>query len=340
MNRVFLIFFLSLSIVTKGQIQDFEHIDFQKADSIALHYKGESLKKYPLLVHNLTQSLPTQVEKFRAIYTWVSTNIENDYLAYVRNRNKRKKFQKDSVMLKEWDKLFMAKVFKKLRKENKTVCTGYAYLIKEMLEIVDIPCKIIDGYGRTTTANVEELLDIPNHSWNVVQINQKWYLCDATWSSGIFYIDENRFEFDYNDGYFLAEPELFIKDHYPLDTAWILTEKKPTLEEFVKFPMIYKYAFNYPIIPLIPKNMHLKAIKSQVTTFLLEVPNPDNISTEDIKLELVSGSNKSFIQPEVSYKNTNLLELKCTFNHSGYYDLHIKIKDDYMVTYTVKVKKK
>lgn len=66
----------------RSQISDFADADFEKADSIAALYKGESLGSLPLLAHNLTAPLSGEAERFRAIYTWVCTNIENDYGAF------------------------------------------------------------------------------------------------------------------------------------------------------------------------------------------------------------------------------------------------------------------
>ena len=63
------------------------------------------------------------------------------------------------------------------------MCTGYAYLIKELCFLANIESEIIDGYARTVRSNIDAL-DMANHSWNAVKLNNKWYLCDATWSSG------------------------------------------------------------------------------------------------------------------------------------------------------------
>ncbi|WP_041263622.1 hypothetical protein [Bernardetia litoralis] len=138
-----LFLFITTLIQTKvqAQISDFENVNFRKADSVANHYKGESLKNLPLLSYNLTNSLPSQVEKFRAIYTWVSNNIENDYWGYVKNKQKRQQLQNDSLALYNWNKSFLPKVFEKLVKENKTLCTGYAYLIRELANMADINCE-------------------------------------------------------------------------------------------------------------------------------------------------------------------------------------------------------
>ncbi len=337
MIRFFCIIFLCITGIAKAQLSDFGNVDFRKADSVANHYKGESLKNLPLLSYNLTNSLPSQVEKFRAIYTWVSTNIENDYWGYVKNRQKRKQFQDDSVALKNWNRSFSTKVFEKLVREQKTLCTGYAYLVTELANISNINCEIVNGYGKTANSNTDKEHSIPNHSWNAVQLDNKWYLCDATWSSGFFDVNKNEFVSEYNDGYFLAEPKLFIKNHYPLDKKWMLLENKPSLSDFLNAPLVYKYAFNYQLIPLEPQKMKMEIGKNETIIFLFE--SPDSLKTEAIELELVSGSSKYSQKPIISRTKEGFLELKYAFEKLGFYDVHIKNNNQYLVTYIVRVRR-
>ncbi|WP_041263621.1 hypothetical protein [Bernardetia litoralis] len=195
----------------------------------------------------------------------------------------------------------------------------------------------MNGYGKTASSNIDKKSSLPNHSWNAIEINNKWYLCDATWSSGFFNIDKNEFILEYNDGYFLAEPELFIKNHYPLDTKWILLDDKISLSEFLNAPLIYKYAFNYQFIPLQPKTMKMEVAKNEEIIFLFEAS--DSIQTHNIELELSSGSSKYPKKPIISRTKEGLLELKYTFEKLGYYDIHIKIDGQYLVTYTVRVRR-
>lgn len=336
MIRFFCILFLFITLKVQAQRSDFENIDFCKADSIAHHYKGANLKNLPLLSYNLTNSLPSPVEKFRAIYVWVSHNIENDYWGYVKNEQKRKQFQNDSLALYNWNKSFSPKVFEKLVKEQKTLCTGYAYLIRELAGMADINCEIVNGYGKTTSS-IDKHNNLPNHSWNAVKLENKWYLCDATWASGFFNVNKNEFVSEYNDGYFLAEPKLFSKSHYPLDTKWILLDNKISLSEFLNAPLIYKYAFNYQLIPLDPKKMKMEVVKNEAIYFLFEAP--DTLQTENIKIELSSGTIKYPEKSIIRRNEKGLLELKYTFKELGYYDVHIKIDGRYLVTYTVRVKR-
>ena len=215
-----------IGFLVNGQQSDFKHIDFEQADNIADKYFGESLQNLPILVHKLTDGLPTNVEKFRAIYTWVCANIENDYGAYLKTKRKRKKLSKKPDAYKEWNNSFTPKVFNRLLNQKKTACTGYAYLIRELATLAGIECEIINGYGRTASTPLA-LNSIPNHSWNAVKLNEKWYLCDATWSAGSIVLDYDipKFKKEYIDGYFLAEPEFFVKNHYPLQAKWTLLSK-------------------------------------------------------------------------------------------------------------------
>ena len=135
MIRFFFILFFFITGISKAQLSDFGNVDFRKADSVANHYKSESLKNLPLLSYNLTNSLPSQVEKFRAIYTWVSTNIENDYWGYVKNKQKRKQFQNDSLALCNWNKSYLPKVAEKLIKEHLSGSVNRRLLIWSLLNV-------------------------------------------------------------------------------------------------------------------------------------------------------------------------------------------------------------
>ncbi|MEP3211001.1 MAG: transglutaminase domain-containing protein [Maribacter sp.] len=320
-----------------GQRSDFYGTGFKKADSIALHFKGASLKNLPALTYNLTANLTTDVEKFRAIYTWVCTNIENDYGAYQKTVKKRKKLSGNKEALTEWNNNFTPKVFKKLVTHRKTACTGYAFLTRELANLADINCKIINGYGRTATLILNEN-SIPNHSWNAVELNGKWYLCDPTWSAGRIVLEDAgpKFEPDYFDSYFLADPELFIRNHYPLEINSSFLPQPPTFNQFIEGPVIYKEAFVLEVFPLQPAKMKLEAKKNKALSFTLRVPN--DIKSETISLAVNKSGSDQTIHPQiVSVKNE--CTLKYSFEKTGSYDVHIKVDDTYIATYVVRVKK-
>ncbi len=336
MKQILFIFILLVSFTIKAQKQDFKHIKFGKADSIANYYQGYSLKNLPILTYKLTQNLDTQVEQFRAIYTWVCSNIESDHSFGEITLRKRKKLKNDSLSFLNWKTKVLPKVFERLLEDKKTICTGYAYLIKEMSALVDIDCEIVDGYSRTTTRNVGEI-NIPNHSWNAVKLNNKWYLVDATMASGYFNIDENKFVKDYNDGYFLVEPDLFVKRNYPLDPKWLLTKNKTALSQFVEAPIVYGKTFKHAIIPIAPKSLIAEIVVNEVVLFKFKISKKTKI--ENIRLVLNSGLRSENIKVNHSNYNSGIVELEHRFTKKGNYDIHLMINTDIVLSYTLKVEK-
>jgi uncharacterized protein YegL len=69
---------LSQVAICRAQRIDFWNVNFAKADSIAFKYHGFSLKKIEQLVDSLTNPLGTDVEKFRAIFRWITDNISGN----------------------------------------------------------------------------------------------------------------------------------------------------------------------------------------------------------------------------------------------------------------------
>jgi len=337
MIKLKLLFFVLLCSSSFSQINDFNNINFIKADKIAYQLKGENLNDLPKLSHNLTKLLSSDVEKFRAIYIWVCTNVENDYYLFEKNNRKRNKYKNDSVKLLEWNKEISKETFKKLLKQKKTVCTGYAYLIKELTNLANIKCEIVNGYGRTAETDFSKSV-LPNHSWNAVELNSKWYLCDATWSSGFFDLKTNTFNLNYNDGYFLTDPLDFLKNHFPLDSKWQLIEDKLSFLYFTQFPFVYCEAFKNSIIPVFPLKTNIEVQKGEEVVLQLKKNKPVNIDA--IRIELVSGNYKKTIVPKATNFSDTIIEIKHNFNEKGVFDLHIKINEDYICTYVISVKKK
>ncbi len=327
--------FLCCNQYLRAQTSDFKTIDFTRADRIASVYKGARIDNLSLLAHQLTHSLPTTVEKFRAIYTWVCANISGDYVQHTKVLRTRKKLKNDPTALAQWNQEYKKNVFKKLLKHQKTMCTGYAYLIKELCHLANIEAVIVDGYGRNAASNVQSL-DIPNHSWNAVKINQKWYLCDATWSSG-YMTSNGTFIQAYNNGYFLADPALFGKNHFPLKQQWLLNEPI-TAAAFVSAPLVYEKAFEHAILPISPAYLETTILKNEAIPFRFKTTTP--MADKTISLIYYHGT-KEYRLPITNIQHqSGIVSFSCTFKHRGTYDTHLKINDDIVATYTIKVAKR
>jgi hypothetical protein len=336
MKRMLCLYLFIFASQSNAQVSDFNEINFHKADSIALEFKNLGLNSLPELSYKLTSNLETDVERFRSIYLWVCSNIANDYSQYSKNMGKRKRFKNDSLKLKVWNEHFRKISFKKLLRDHKTICTGYAYLIQELSNLAGINCVIIHGFARTSSINVKTL-DVPNHSWNAVELNGKWYLCDPTWASGVPNPTTNEFEFQYNDGFFLSHPKLFATNHFPLDTKWLLLDgHEPTFENFLDAPITYGKAYTHMSIYNEPKKMHNIIQKDEKVIFKFQLLKPAKV--EDISLMIDNGSETKKIHPELITINNQFLIIEYEFKTTGFYDVHLLIGPDLISTYTFKVK--
>ncbi len=334
MKTLFLGCSLLITTFSFAQISDFKSINFTKADNIAKLNKGASLTNLPLLAHRLTSKLPNDVERFRAIYTWVCLNIKGDNAQHSKVARFRKKFKNDSIAYLKWNTTFKKTAFQILRKHKKTMCTGYAYLIQELCALANIECKIINGYGRSAAANIEQL-ELKNHSWNAVKLNNKWYLCDATWSSG-YMVADHIFYPDYNDGYFLTEPELFAKTHYPENKKWLLKDKLINTS-YVASPLLYGEAYQYKIIPIVPATMKINVAKNEPVVFQFKTLK--SLISKKIKLLKYNGT-KEYEMPIYNLNiNENAIHFNAKFKRKGKYDMHLKIDNDIVATYVVEVLK-
>lgn len=325
---------IMVSFQLLGQISDFSDVNFSKADSVARAYDGHKLNDLRDLSWKLTSSLSTDVEKFRAIYTWVCENIESDHQLYLENRSQRLSLT-NAAAYRAWSKKFHAKAFQMLMRDKRTVCTGYAHIVRELSLFVDIQCKIIDGYGRTLDA-VKSPQPFPNHSWTAVHLRGKWYLCDATWSSGAF--DKTAYTFikRYDPSYFLADPALFVRNHYPLDTAWLLTDHRPDLQQFFEAPIVYVNAFRYQVYPQYPLLLNTTVAKGEKVSFQFDTRGTSQIKDVTLMIGRVRANDRAVC--EVVNANTSRYTIDHTFRSRGSYDVHLLVDGTHTLSYTVQVR--
>jgi hypothetical protein len=279
------------------------HAQWNRADSIACLYPGHSLDDLDILSYKLTGSLSTEKEKFRSIYKWVCTNIEGDYDLMDYCRRRRAKLKGDR--LDRWSKEFNEVVIQTLINKHRTLCKGYAWLVRELALRAGISCEIIPGYARSVRSNIGGS-GIANHSWNAVMLDGKWYVCDPTWSSGVATAG-NEFMSSYIDEYFLADPEWFVLNHYPLDRQWTLLEHAPDLQEFLNSPLIYVSAYKYKVKP------------AEQTSFWVTASPGENVAF-------------SYLE------NGTKVVAQTSFARKGTFPYHVKINNEYVISYKVTVR--
>lgn len=329
------IFLYCSSTSAFGQTGDIKQFDYTRADSIANHFKRAELSYLKGLSDSLTIHLNTDLEKFRAIYRWVCNNIENDYGLYAQNKRKREKLNDNPEELEQWNKELMPKMWSHLIKQKRTVCTGYAFLIKELCYHADINAEIVNGYGRSAEANIGGP-GFANHSWNAVQLNDRWYLCDATWSSGFIDASKAQFIKRFDEAYFLTDPKIFLQNHYPIDTKWMLFNSDLSLESYLNRPLVYRAAIRHELYPITHLKFDLVAKKKEVIDLLFTISPSDQ--DRYLHAIIVSASGEIMTTtPVIESTGENIYQLSTSISRTGMYALHLMINEEYALTYQVTI---
>lgn len=210
-----ILFFVLQSLYCSAQREFYKSRDYRKADSIAAATRMAKGEKYVQVAHRLADGLPTEEEKFRAIFRWVC-----DHLEYAEGNYSTDPGQ--------------------LLKQGKAVCIGYAMLLKDMCTEVGLECKIITGYARNAPDDIgKRLKKLERHAWNAINLGGQWYLCDATWASGYYNKKTKKYTRRYDDSYFISNPDFFARTHYPEEKKWQLLDKKMTKRKFLHSPVIW-----------------------------------------------------------------------------------------------------
>lgn len=220
------------------------------------------------LAVKLTSPYTSELEKVRAIYSWICQNIRYNADIYkplaLRARYKPEPIDTTS----EW-KTADEMVAQKVLRRKLAVCDGYSRLFKVLCQYAGIEAVVLNGYARTDYDRATERFRT-NHTWNAVRIDSAWHLLDATWAAGYMtYGDE--FVAKQNDYYFLTPPQDLIRDHYPEDLRWSLLAQPPSLAEFRKMPFKSKAFIKYGIASYFPSNGLLEAEKGDTLTFIISL---------------------------------------------------------------------
>jgi transglutaminase/protease-like cytokinesis protein 3 len=245
-----LIIFLLLANICFGQkwSANFSAIDWKMRNTDAPTV--DSLAK------KITASYQNDLEKTRAIFSWIAQHVSYNTGIYNAGKGYRPvKFvfdPADTVSSKPAVEQTAERVFRR----RIAVCDGYAKLFKTLCDYTGMQSELVLGYGKCYLEKDTKFRT--NHTWNAVKIDSSWYLLDVTWASG--YVSfANEFVQHLDESYFLTPPQQFILDHYPEDLKWTLLERPPSLREFHFSPFKYKSFIKYGIVSASPANGTIEA---------------------------------------------------------------------------------
>ena len=134
--------------------------DFSEVDNYVESLKVDKDISISDLTKKLTMPFSSDLLKTRAIFYWIASNIEYDH----GDNETTSRTSYPSVKEKINDTYNF----------RKGECRGYSHLFKYMLELSGIKSTVITGYSRTDLKNC--FPHNPDHAWNSVKIEDKWYL--------------------------------------------------------------------------------------------------------------------------------------------------------------------
>ncbi len=180
------------------------------------------------LTEYLTKNSSTETEKAAAIFTWIANNIKYDVKAL--RKNKIKYYTPEETLT-----------------TKKGVCMHYSELFAEMCNIAGIKAFVVHGYAKGFGYRKTEPFIRANHAWNMVRLENEWFLVDPTWGSGyVWYVDvlskkqtktishKLRFFRHVQEKYFMSDPKEMAESHFPWTAEYQLLEDPITIEEFEK----------------------------------------------------------------------------------------------------------
>lgn len=223
--------------------------NLQKVDKIVTNYPHK-ITNPQKLADRINRDFKTDIEKARAIYTWIAQNIEYDVKTYYSD-NKKSSFSyrtKEEKIIKE--KKYSEKVVRNTLRNSKAICHGYATLFKKICDLTALESEFITGSTKNDVRDIGRNPGNSNHAWNAVKIDNKWYLVDVTWGAGK--VGNREFKAEFNDFYFMTDPSIFFNNHFPDNKKWLLTDKSAS--DYKALPLIYSDFYKQKFEIVLPVN--------------------------------------------------------------------------------------
>jgi Transglutaminase-like superfamily len=302
------------------------------------------------LAQQLTSSCKTEREKVTKIFRWITDNISYrirsnriPVIGAASLRFSQSEEEPDTSALKPLNE----RVAETVLKTRLAVCDGYSRLFSTLCDYAGIRSEIIVGYAKGNSNKPSPKFGV-NHYWNAVFLDGRWQLLDATWASGYVSRQEDEFVRDYDDNYFLTDPAVFIRDHYPDDPRWTLLADATVPDEFRHSPFKQKSFLKYKITSFFPSKGVIEAVVGDIIQLELETADPerDKKISPDLLIDssiFTQSASWIFLEPQ----KTDMISLapgKYRYIYkvetSDVEWLYLKYNDDLVLRYKINVKKK
>jgi hypothetical protein len=195
---------------------------YEAIDRHALKAPPEAEESLPKLANYLGRACTTDREKARAIYRWITDRVAYDAESFFSGRQPDGK--PDAVL-----------------RTRKAVCEGYANLFVDLSKRMGVQAVKVGGYAKIVGYVSGQSFPKPNHAWNAVHFENKWWLIDATWGAG--HVERKQHVKRFTGYYFLVPPERLAFTHLPADDRWQLAKPLLTLKQFEQQAIVDRRLF-------------------------------------------------------------------------------------------------
>ena len=195
----------------------------RQKELLAYVKKAPKSSNLDLITRYLSHEPKNEMEIAETIFLWLSQNIVYD----VANFQKGKFLKQDPTTT---------------LKNKKAVCGGFSNLYKAMADKMNLSARVVSGYSKGYGYYLGKKFTNTDHAWNIVTINGKEILIDATWGSGSARKKWGKLKYikQINYYWFHTKPSEFVFSHLPeVNKAHNqLLEKPISLNEYEKLPRI------------------------------------------------------------------------------------------------------
>ncbi|CAD5211670.1 unnamed protein product [Bursaphelenchus okinawaensis] len=209
---------------------------FEQIDQVAISVAQSEVATFTDLIRTLTINARSDVDKARAIYRWIT--VKNLNVMVFDNE-----LDKDTPM--------------GLLRGIKYGTESYHVLFKRLCSYAGLHCVVIKGYSKS--AGYQPGLRFEDNrfrnTWNAVYLDGSWRFVQCNWGARHLVNakegqkpaqnGDNSLRYEYDDHYFMTDPEEFIYEFFPNDSAWQLLPRPLSLPQFEQLPFVRSLFFRY-----------------------------------------------------------------------------------------------
>jgi hypothetical protein len=207
------------------------------------------------ITETITAPYNSKRQKAMAIYCWIGRNISWNIKA-TKSGDPKNTLPENVVSLRTSTPL------------------GFANLFQEMCSQSNIRCLVADGYVKYSIEQIDEMPDQINASWNVVQLGNtpsEWFYVDAFRSAGASDKKWMTYTPDFSTLYFFPDKEVFNLEHYPDNSAWLLSRGPSGLKDFISKPITGRASYETALTGFFPDKGKWKAKPNEKVRFSMRL---------------------------------------------------------------------